>query len=639
MAVDIAQAAAMPLPASTSAPSTGRDSPNSVELSIDSHGRKSKSSGSKKPGDAASKAGSKSSARSSKKAAKSAKSQWDEDMAAMRHLRQIVERIAANDAVPQEERQQKIAELEKTFDRAEQRLHFKGGKGKTDPMGTLDAPTEATTEMDVPKKRKNWLRAARLLGRQKSQREARRNSLGALARLEEEMRGDMEMMRGQQPAEAREEAVPADDATATDSIIDLRNQNSEDYVASVCSLRSLGTFERDFVNNIIAEQEGMDDISVSTFEKDFMARQANGQVNAVPPTQVFVNADDISETTFEQDARSLDKNGLAAAAAASGAVGPVVARPPQLPMQVVTNSNGQEDDVDDDLTVGTFQSETTYERDQRLKSEQQKAPTTFAVFETLPNDGFGRTASTDSVSTFEKDTAALSRLAVKIGRTPSTKAKAMVPNTLATCSVGSEGTFEQDMGVRHQKKTGATTAMGLPANESDLSSTATFEKDMKVRNKPDKLSTINEAQSALSKALSKASSAKKRNVVATGMDVTLAQEQMMSPMSEPGVKSPASYHPSNLNNSGNNPGWFNDTASGAVEGDVSMAAPPTRRVGTGLSAAALAANAEAAAARKTATKISPLVVELSPNAIDRGVKSTQREGMWGKFLCHSGFRG
>ena len=61
---------------------------------------------------------------------------------------------------------------------------------------------------------------------------------------------------------------------------------------------------------------------------------------------------------------------------------------------------------------------------------------------------------------------------------------------------------------------------------------------------------------------------------------------------------------------------------------------------TGLSAAAqreLTARDEARRAAAALPKISPLVMELSPNAIDRGVKLHDQKGsVWSRFLCFTG---
>lgn len=78
------------------------------------------------------------------------------------------------------------------------------------------------------------------------------------------------------------------------------------------------------------------------------------------------------------------------------------------------------------------------------------------------------------------------------------------------------------------------------------------------------------------------------------------------------------------------------TASMAASVAPSMAGT-TKTAATGLSAAAKQANAQAAAAQAKLPKISELVMELSPNAIDKGVKLRDREGgVWGRLLCHFG---
>ena len=79
-------------------------------------------------------------------------------------------------------------------------------------------------------------------------------------------------------------------------IMDARRDQSDEHDASVCSDRSIGTFEQDFINNIVQDQMEDDDLgdiqnvlSEATFEQD--AREIQNV---------------LSEATFEQDAREIE---------------------------------------------------------------------------------------------------------------------------------------------------------------------------------------------------------------------------------------------------------------------------------------------------------------------------------------------
>eukprot|EP00584_Thalassiosira_punctigera_P007548 CAMPEP_0172541996 /NCGR_PEP_ID=MMETSP1067-20121228/12693_1 /TAXON_ID=265564 ORGANISM="Thalassiosira punctigera, Strain Tpunct2005C2" /NCGR_SAMPLE_ID=MMETSP1067 /ASSEMBLY_ACC=CAM_ASM_000444 /LENGTH=935 /DNA_ID=CAMNT_0013328143 /DNA_START=181 /DNA_END=2991 /DNA_ORIENTATION=- len=545
------------------------------------------------------------------------------DVAAMRHLRSIVESMAANNALPpsafDRSSDKKVANnFEQLLENAEKRIHFNERKRNDDPLQLLNTPDPATVANGAGRKKKGWLKA-RFAGKNRQQmqqqqqrggvqnlaagasltmtkvpsdRRNRKSFAGALETLEEEGRGEVEDTRGSgsdlggdgsgspraggtDPAKtprtaALEEEVlagpaleeeSANDAasemaasevaavgdevendddtadTATDSIVAMRLKNSEDYTASVCSIRSLSTFERDFVENIATEQAAQqqaeaaqnEDASVSTFEKDFMAREAKGENQY--PTQVFttddgaMEVDDLtadatvhSETTFERDARLLRQSDDA---------------PP--PMNITTNSdinNRQTGDDDDDITLDTIQSETTFEMDQRQRAEAamgmegdlertgSAAATAVAMLGTFVNTVRSAMSneSEQSVSTYEKDAAALKFLATKIGRTPSTKSKERRERSGVMGSVAEEiledegserstSTFEQDQEARERLKAaarkpggGAATPaassnlfvprnLGIGKSPSEVSCTS-FERDVNARALKKQLSAV-----------------------------------------------------------------------------------------------------------------------------------------------------
>lgn len=532
--------------------------------------------------------GEQSSKPSRKSSAKSISSKSNHDVRAMRHLRSIVESIAADENLSQAERYKKISNFEELLELAEKRM-------QDDQSVMSSNPVSKNVEQ---KKRRGWLKT-RLLGKDRVVQDAVASPVRGgggggeqlpMKKMEtvdeevQESRGDVDVKRydditgqafsvGREQAPAnksmdskfakvtRREPSPAGPLardhggdgtvdTCTDSIMGLRMQNSEDYVASVCSLRSLGTFERDFINNIIAEQVGNNDqISVSTFEKDFLARQANGENTMAHPTQVFIRgefinpdavADDLtvgtmlSETTFEQDARSITE------------------LPRVTPPTEVTAASG-ENDIFDDLSTGSNRSETKYDSHLRMRGS---APNTFATFTTMNNsDTLMNVKSVDSVSTYEKDMAALNTLAVKIGRAPSTK---------TTASDRSCSTFEKDAAMRADmlamKKRVNQTHNAIRMNPSEQS-TSTFEKDYQAR-----------------------SSTKQHSSLAAMSDAA------------------AAAHNARWTNSFNRMG-IQVTEAGTV-----------------------------------LPKISPLAVELSPETIEKEVKLREREGtLWGRFACLTGW--
>ena len=518
--------------------------------------------------------GRRSSKSSKTSSSKSIASKSNHDVRAMRHLRSIVESIAADENLSQTERYKKISNFEELLELAEKRM-------QDDQSVLSNNPVSKNVEQT---KNRGWLKT-RLLGKQRTTqnivpvpikeggRQPPAERMETVNEEGQESRGDVDVQRyyditGQVPeaANSREPAPESTTDTArepfpvglsaqehggdctvdtcTDSIMGLRMQNSEDYVASVCSLRSLGTFERDFINNIIAEQVANNDqVSVSTFEKDFLARQANGE-NMAHPTQVFIRgefinpdtvADDLtvgtmlSETTFEQDVRSITE------------------LPKVTPPAEVTAASG-ENDIFDDLSTGSNKSETTYDRQLRLKTEPRleargSAPST--TFNNLNNSTVKNATSNDSqvsVSTYEKDMAAFNTLAVKIGRTPSTKTVA----SDRSCS-----TFEKDAAMRTHvmakmaRVNNVHNAIKMNPSEQ---STSTFEKDYQARH------------------------------------------------------AAAAAHSARWTNSFNRMG-IQVTEAGTV-----------------------------------LPKISPLAVELSPDAIEKEVKMREREGtLWGRFSCFTGW--
>ena len=596
-----------------------------------------------------------------------------------------------------------VADIDQLIDSVEKRIHFNKKKQNDDPLGLLNPPDPEPTNT-VEQKKKLWLRA-RLMLKNTTQRgkqiptpaahgdERRKSTFGALETLEEEARGDVDDQASPVDDGMRQDHDHDDDgtnATATDSIIEMRMANSEDYVASVCSLRSLNTFEKDYLTNIIAEQGEMDEVSVSTFEKDFLAKQAAG-VATVLPMQVLVNNSQqggdnwdndtmLSETTFEQDARSIltPKDQAARMGMAGASHAP--------PTQVVSVGNGMVDD-DDELTVGTLENIDQLQQQQQQQRQVMttgSAPTAVAVFDSMTAT-FRNTMSAEtgivSVSTYEKDAAAINALALKIGRHPSTALKSVTPDDGLVlnddASDNSTSTFEQDQIAKQDaillaQAKAASYGVIVQKNQSDNSEN-TFEQDYGVRGKKQPMSPINEQ-------VKTGLSAKSGGLtLSTQPQPMMVQQQQynlpVSPMSEAPtpvgspINSPpwASAFENDANSyvgvvNHNNPGWFNNTQAammeakpkdmsyGGFEKDVSYGMKqPTSNASiaasamagttvTGLSAAAQQANAEAAAvAQSQLPKLSPLIIELSPNAIDRGVKSNDKEGgLLGRFMNYFG---
>jgi len=569
-------------------------------------------------------------------------------------------------------------------------LHYKKGSGGAGVCELLDDPLSIKSKQAVNAevlktknksnnskkknkewKKKGWLKAGRLLGRQRAANKSISSSSGVgggsvklsttYEGLEVDTRHETEVQRRdmalQQDGETREE---------TDSIIDIRDQNSYDYTASIESLRSLNTFEKDFINNVTAEHARMeaaaeDGNSVGTFEQDFVGPVRNN--NNVYPTQVeqhqMYNDDAISETTFEADARSLEP--LENQAVVGGQQGRGSVFVPQMPRMVQTTEH---EEVEDDITVGTLENDER--ADNNVPQQQQQpnpvlnawgsAPTTLTTFNNMVKTAFSADNSSSilSVSTFEKDTKAIQALAAKIGRTPSFKPKKSIPEELE--SVASDGTFEQDQKKRMRSQISPRMSThhqdGMVLNNASEVSTSTFEKDMKVHQPKPHLSVIGEAASSkLGHSVSRQHSTAGGGGVQTN---NVISPQMM--MHQPPIKHQPPHVGAQVRPENNGTqGWFGSSTSPGYEiqdaGVISVHTPVTSKsnVTTGpspytqimnsqarMSSAAKQEEAAATEAKTKLTKISPLAVELSPSTVDKGVKKKKAQSsgsLWDRFVC------
>eukprot|EP00956_Cyclotella_meneghiniana_P002000 scaffold2243_cov73-Cyclotella_meneghiniana.AAC.6 len=409
----------------------------------------------------------------------------EEDVAATRHLRLMISSIAENDSLSTQERQERISNFEKLLEDAEKKLHFNGDTDD-DPLllSSNDKRRGRITISKFEKKEKKTKKSFLVRFRRKSKNTVDEDegvqSIGRNSELEsitEEREGQNEEsyaesnysdeegnreaapeeQPGPQPSSvyipgapqvvesATQTEEPDDDTRSrTSSILDMRNANSEDYVASICSIRSLGTFERDFINNIIAEDQRTiaGDISISTFEQDAgLTRQISvstferdaGMVRGKAgfPTevggQIHVDEEDdltlgsiLSETTFEKDARKAAVNSK------------------EMPPVQVEFSNDNAVMMQDDDTLADNLSETTFEQDHKtIATEMASRPD----IQLALSEG-----SLRSVSTFEKDAAARAAVSAKIGREMITKAKN--PEEGSSSDESSEGTFVKDQRAR-----------------------------------------------------------------------------------------------------------------------------------------------------------------------------------------------
>jgi len=605
------------------------------------------------------------------KAASASTSKSTEDLAAMRHLRSVIESITSNENMSLAERKTKLANLEHLFLTAERQLLSHDGVAEP-----LIAEEKTTKKI----KKVGWLKSVL---RVKQDGHSRKNnnfvatepnapanskqSGGVLEALDEkevvtqEARDDVEnkVVANTATTCSRDGAPPPPTSPGgggggdneTDSIMELRMQNSEAFLASVCSLRSLGTFERDFINNIIAEQadanndnnnNNNDEKSTTTFEKDFLARMKSKCVVPPHPTQVFVNSngnnpdddhdDDLtldtqlSETTFENDARCAMKNG------GDGMILP--------PTQVITPTKQQNFVDSDELSIATFLSETTFERDQRKRKEasahdgklqavvKRSAPTALALHieNTLSIDD-----SQISVSTYEKDVAALNALAEKIGRKPSTQSKVVMEGIMSTASDRSCSTFEQDYGYVSTTQRD----IRIPASPPQLRSQQFHAEARVAVTMPPKYQYPNDTRSLVGAKVS---------FIGTPLSTTAFENDMIND----GPQANKNY----------NPEWFQgmeNRKKGPERKNVGSAkkknvvSPPSsldnRSRTPDLSDAMRAANAKLdamAAAKRQQSKISPLDVQLSQYRVSTvgggGSKSRKEEGestFLGKFLSQA----
>lgn len=584
------------------------------------------------------------------KAASASKSKSTNDLAAMRHLRSVIESITSNENMSLAERKTKLANLEHLFLTAERQLNFHDGAAESPPF-IKDADVKKTKKI----KKVGWLKSV-LRGKQDGN--YHKNTAVATKPIEsakskrsggvQEARDDVENKVTNTATSVRD-AAPSPLSPGggggdneTDSIMELRMQNSEAFLASVCSLRSLGTFERDFINNIIAEQaeannnnKDDDEKSTTTFEKDFMARMKNKNVVVPPhPTQVFVNSNGInpdddhddltldtqmSETTFENDVRCAMKNG------GDGMILP--------PTQIITPTKQNYRDSDD-LSIATFLSETTFERDQRKRKESSALngklqaavetsaqPTALALHieNTLSIDD-----SQISVSTYEKDVAALNALAEKIGRKPSTQSKVVMEGIMSSASDRSCSTFEQDYGYI----TATQRAIRIPVPPPQQRRSEQLSRVAATI--PPKQQTLNQTRFSAGAGVS---------LIGTPLSTTAFENDMING----GPQANQNYNPEWFTGIDNRKkGPQRNVGSTKKKNVVAPSSLDNRSRSPDLSDAMRQANAKMAAmaaAKRQQSKISPLDVQLSQYRVSRvGGGKSKEEGdstLLGKFLCQA----
>lgn len=592
--------------------------------------------------------------------AASAKSKSTDDLAAMRHLRSVIESITSNENMSLAERKTKLANLEHLFLTAERQLLFHDGAAESPP---------SIKDADVKKiKKVGWLKSV-LRGKQDGN--SRKNTVVATKPIEsanskrcsgvlEALDKETLVVEAQEARDDVENKVANTVTTCvrdapltspgvgggdneTDSIMELRMQNSEAFLASVCSLRSLWTFERDFINNIIAEQaeannsNNNDEKSTTTFEKDFLARMKNkSAVDPPHPTQVFVNSNGInpdddhddltldtqlSETTFENDVRCGMKNG------GDGMILP--------PAHIITPTKQNYRDSDDS-SIATFLSETTFEHDQRkikessvLNGKLQAAversaqPTSFALHieNTLSIDD-----SQISVSTYEKDVAALNALAEKIGRKPSTQSKVVMEGIMSSASDRSCSTFEQDYGYI----TATQRAIRIPAPPPPQRRRSEQLSRVAATIRP-KQQPPNETRSSAGAGVS---------LIWTPLSTTAFENDMI----DGGPQANQNYSPEWFTGIDNRKkGPQRNVGSTKKKNVVAPSSLDNRSMNPDLSDAMRQANAKAdamVAAKRQQSKISPLDVQLSQYRVStvRGGKSRKEEWdstVLSKFLCQA----
>ena len=359
-----------------------------------------------------------------------------------------------------------------------------------------------------------------------------------------------------------------------DSIMDVREANSDHYAESICesicSVRSLNTFEKDFINAIVNHEE---DDSVHTFEEDMKTK-----VNAPPPrpqevifddgyamqddfeelTVEGIPSDGDSETTFERDAR--ERTGKS-----SGITAPP--RPSEFFMPKLHEVVGNASD-------SSFRSETTYEKDQRLSRERQvklrpteSAHATFREFHEVVKK-VSNIDPNHKVTLNQKDHRALVALAKKIGRVPSTRSRASYDGS----SVGRMNMSPTS--AAHARSPGNLFLVGA--------------------GKPP--SAVNETSSAARCAKSnyhRASYATTKNEEEKDEQTVFEKDLMTHNLNGPGMQHHATA----------NAGMSADTKS-AARGEEFQALP---------------------------SKITPLVEVLSPQAVDKGTKKPEQGTLWDKL--------
>jgi len=246
------------------------------------------------------------------------------------------------------------------------------------PLGTISTQQTKSNA----KKKKGWL-LRKLKG--KKNKVEMRGDVDESSRFSERDQAEMLSI-----SEVGSE-VTNDTAAYGGYVMGIRSNTSDD------SDRSIGTFEKDFMNDIIRDQESNyeeeDALSEGTFEQD---ARAAGALSV------------LSEGTFEQDARAVE--------------GGSVFVPHQIPQQVMgdmpnmSEATFEQDTAyyRDDEPIGiagselsntSYGSETTFERDMRIKEASKAAhvPTT-QIFEN---------PSLESVTTFEKEARGRMEVAAK----------------------------------------------------------------------------------------------------------------------------------------------------------------------------------------------------------------------------------
>ena len=247
------------------------------------------------------------------------------------------------------------------------------------PNTKAEVLTATSLQSKTKKKKKGWI-----FGRMgKKNRET--SESGALDECNE-ARGDVDKRDIESSSRAPAEVLVV--SNVADS-----SGNGGDGNESVGSDRSIGTFERDHINNIIHDQmkENSNELvlesanSEGTFEQDAKALDNNPEIEDL----VIAN----SECTFEQDARAKEAS---QPYKTSAVLLPQQATPAGLVIdpnlsettfeQDARGGGGDPEDnqgdvgtVDSDLSDGTFGSETTFERDMRKRSavKTAEAPTLF----------------------------------------------------------------------------------------------------------------------------------------------------------------------------------------------------------------------------------------------------------------------